>query len=293
MSSGQVYGYLRSATAKHNPSGIGKLRGRFRWVRFTPCTSSIFSDQKQLLRSAVACSFSEQDRFLLLSAIRVAVEKWGEANEDEGESHDSNVTMSLESIKHYYHDNPSSFNLWWMDIESDSSLNFLFFGSDPGHAVRSVRFREDLSFNISVMGSEVDIPGSPFPSTLSSEENFLSILRAVAHATECSGCPYDKFEALIERRLDGGYSKAWMALLLRGWKSRGYPTAPIRTAVCPYFIVSGRRCSPCTTFYGTLRKSLSRMSNASPVPSIHTPFVRMTREDLIARLRSETKNFRT
>ena len=147
-----MYGYLRSATAKHNPSGIGNLRGRFRWVKLTPCTSGILPDQKKLLQS---CFLLEQDRFLLLSAVRVAVEKWEDAIEDDGsESHDE--TMSIESTKHYDNDSPSSFSLWRTDVESDSSLNY-----SSAVILRSIRFREDLSFKFSVMGSKVDIQGSP------------------------------------------------------------------------------------------------------------------------------------
>ena len=171
-----------------------------------------------------------------------------------------------------------------------------YFGSTSHHPVATVEVEKSFHYEVHINGSLAQLPhtGLDVPSRIENLSDVDTVTTALEHARICNGCSLSKYEPLLEKRIEGGLfrdrSGAIIAQLEESWANNRC----IRTTVCPLVIpeVGPNACSACRDMDSTLLRScLSkfRSKQQEPSPSIHAPFIHLSRDDLLDRLRKEVR----
>eukprot|EP00117_Sycon_ciliatum_P000405 scpid103116/ scgid6479/ len=187
----------------------------------------------------------------------------------------------------------------WITAEKSGILSLAHYRTELSfHPACLVNVSPDLSYTVKVLGTAADIrhASASSPLLLESLENINKLMFIIEKARFCKGCHYEKYQELTKARVDGGYFKGknneLVAMLEESW----VPNRCIRTTVCPMFVAdeSDNVCVSCAAMDSSLRRALSRCNKRSESePDIHTPFIHLSREQLICLLRNEVSKRRT
>ena len=285
VSANLLYSYFTAAGQRTPRYGVGKYRGKVRWSRFSSICSDVLDSCTTTLQDALAGRYNEDSRCSLREMCKGAILRWVEKGAVSANSAEENLDIA--SLVSKFVSVRDSFPAWRL-TKQDSEAKFWMFGSSGEHALRSVHVSESMIPDIFFLGKEVPPTNIFNRMCLTSLDSLISLLRSVENSTPCQGCSYEKYEALIGSRPDGGVFRSKEGTVTAYLEDDWVPGRCIRTSACLQAISSGHQCQHCKQFDSTLRSELSRFNCRTDESRKHTAHAYLSREELLERAREQS-----